>query len=165
MDTGGNAGGQTIALMIRGLATKDFTPKDFFKVIRKEMLTALIVSSAIFAFSFFWFIMEQYTGIVNIGDIVDPGNDVFISIWTGNCWSWEFFFVALRIALTVSGTLFAGSFISKLVAVALPLTVAAFKKDPAIVAQPLLTTIVDVLSLLAYLGIASLAFLVILPMV
>ena len=39
-------------------------------------------------------------------------------------------------------------------AVMLPLGVAALKKDPAIVAQPILTTIVDVVSLLVYLGIA-----------
>jgi magnesium transporter len=35
MDTGGNAGGQTIALMIRGLALQEFTPRDFCKIIRK----------------------------------------------------------------------------------------------------------------------------------
>ena len=161
MDTGGNAGGQTIALMIRGLATKEFTPKDFFKVIAKEALTALIVSSAIFLFSFFWFLMEQYTGIVAI----DTGllfhateNIEVLNIWKWNCWSMEFFTHAITVAGTVSLTLFAGSFIAKIVAVCLPLTVAALKKDPAIVAQPLLTTFVDVLSLLAYLGIATLAF-------
>ena len=36
----------------------------------------------------------------------------------------------------------------------LPLGVAAIKKDPAIIAQPILTTIVDVVSLVSYLGIA-----------
>ena len=161
MDTGGNAGGQTIALMIRGLATKEFTPKDFFKVIAKEALTALIVSSAIFLFSFFWFLMEQYTGIVAIDTELlfhATENIEVLNIWKWNCWSMEFFTHAITVAGTVSLTLFAGSFIAKIVAVCLPLTVAALKKDPAIVAQPLLTTFVDVLSLLAYLGIATLAF-------
>ncbi len=161
MDTGGNAGGQTIALMIRGLATKEFTPKDFFKVILKEMLTALIVSGAILAFSFIWFMMEQYTGIVAVDDVILYGAEkatTTYTIWQWNCWNFEFFANAITVAGTVSLTLFAGSFISKVVAVCLPLSVAALKKDPAIVAQPLLTTIVDVLSLLSYFGIATLAF-------
>ncbi|MCR5332582.1 MAG: magnesium transporter [Bacilli bacterium] len=156
MDTGGNAGGQTIALMIRGLATKEFTPRDFLKVILKEVLTALIVSSVILVFSFLWFTMEQYTGIVglNINDPTGPA----MTIWNKQCWSMDFFAHAVKVSATVSITLFAASFIAKFVAVCLPLGVAALKKDPAIVAQPLLTTIVDVLALISYLGIATIAF-------
>ena len=55
-------------------------------------------------------------------------------------------------------TLFVASLLSKVVAVCLPIGVAALKKDPAVIAQPLLTTIVDVVSLIAYLGIAVIAF-------
>ena len=160
MDTGGNAGGQTIALMIRGLATKEFTPRDFWKVLLKEALTALIVSSVIACFAFLWFMMEQYTGIVTndaIKVVVD-GEEIFPTIWNGQCWYSGFFLNALKISGIVSITLFAGSFVSKIIAVCLPLGVAAVKKDPAIVAQPLLTTFVDVISLISYLGIASLLF-------
>ena len=164
MDTGGNAGGQTIALMIRGLATKEFTPKDFFRVIVKEMLSALMVSSVILVFSFIWFTMEQYTGIVGVSidaqGLYDPAGEA-MTIWKGNCWTMDFFAHAMKVSATVSITLFLASFIAKFVAVCLPLGVAAIKKDPAIVAQPLLTTIVDVLALLSYLGIATLAFTVI----
>ena len=160
MDTGGNSGGQTIALMIRGLATKEFTPKDFWKVIIKEALTAIIVSTVISLFAFLWFMMEQYTGIVTNSQftVLIDGKEVFPTIWNGLCWTNEFLLNALKVAGTVAITLFAGSFISKIVAVMLPLGVAAVKKDPAIVAQPLLTTIVDVISLISYLGIASLIF-------
>ena len=166
MDTGGNAGGQTIALMIRGLATKEFTPKDFFKVILKEMLSALIVSSVILVFSFIWFTMEQYTGIVGVNILPDGTLNLDAlapaqTIWNKECWNMLFFTHALKVSATVSITLFLASFIAKFVAVCLPLGVAAIKKDPAIVAQPLLTTIVDVLALLSYLGIATLAFTVI----
>ena len=54
MDTGGNTGGQTIALMIRGLGTKEFSPRDFWKIIGKEALTALMVSACIAVFGFLW---------------------------------------------------------------------------------------------------------------
>lgn len=162
MDTGGNAGGQTIALMIRGLATKEFTPKDFFRVILKEALSALMVSSVILVFSFIWFTIEQYTGIVENVGFNNSFGSVAPTIWNGKCWdpeiAGEFAKSVLKVSATVSITLFAASFIAKIVAVLLPLGVAALKKDPAIVAQPLLTTIVDVLALISYLGIATLAF-------
>ena len=159
MDTGGNAGGQTIAFMIRGLATKEFSSKDFFKVILKEMLSALIVSSIVLVFAFVWFTMEQYVGIVeNVYYTGADANGIAPTIWNGQCWTLEFFDSAIKVAGTVSITLFAASFIAKVVAVVLPLSVAALKKDPAIIAQPLLTTIVDVLSLILYLGIATIAF-------
>ena len=153
MDTGGNSGGQTIALMIRGLATKEFEPKDFLKVIGKEAKTAIIVSSIVAVFAFVWFTIEQYTGIVEI-----EIDGVACSVWKGNCWTSEFFLYALRISLTVAGTLLLSSFIAKMIAVSLPLGVAALKKDPAIIAQPLLTTFIDVISLLIYLGVATLIF-------
>ena len=104
--------------------------------------------------------MEQYTGIVEVDRLLAVSGETVVTpmnIWNWNCWSLEFFLQAIRVAGTVSLTLFAASFIAKIVAVCLPLTVAALKKDPAIVAQPLLTTIVDVLSLLSYLGIATIA--------
>ena len=160
MDTGGNAGGQTIALMIRGLATKEFEPKDIFKVLAKEMLSALIISSVIFGFSFLWFTIEQYTGIVTndaLSAALGLPEGTYAHIWNGLCWNMTFFLSALRISLVVSLTLFVASFVSKMIAVLLPLGVAAIKKDPAVVAQPLLTTFVDVISLLSYLGIATAA--------
>ena len=148
MDTGGNAGGQTIALMIRGLALQEFTPRDFFKIIRKEAVSAAIIALCIAACGFIWFSLEQYAGIV--------GSDT--SIWLGNCWTAEFAAETFKTSGLVAGTLGIAIFLSKMVAVLLPMGAAAIKKDPAIVSQPLLTTIVDVSSLLIYFGFAALLF-------
>lgn len=148
MDTGGNAGGQTIALMIRGLALQEFTPKSFWKIIRKEARSAALIAIFIAIFGFFWFTLEQYFGIVG-----STG-----SIWDGNCWTSEFALTALKTSGLVAGTLGIAIFLSKMVAVILPMGAAAIKKDPAIVSQPLLTTIIDVSSLLIYFGIAALLF-------
>ena len=156
MDTGGNTGGQTIALMIRGLGTKEFSPKDFWKILGKEALTALIVSTCIAAFGFLWFTIEQYTGIVtnDSPNFVKHFGDVIPTIWNGKVWNWYFVKHTLTISGIVAVTLFFGSFLAKCVAVILPLGVASIKKDPAIIAQPILTTIVDVVSLVVYLLIA-----------
>ena len=153
MDTGGNAGGQTIALMIRGLALQEFTPKDFFKIIRKEALSAAIIALSIACFGFLWFSLEQYFGIVTNSNL---GYDA--SIWLKNCWTIDFAKEVMKTSGLVAGTLGIAIFLSKMVAVLLPMGAAAIKKDPAIVSQPLLTTIVDVSSLLIYFGIAALLF-------
>ena len=148
MDTGGNAGGQTIALMIRGLALQEFSPKEFFKIIRKEAVSAAIIAVVIACFGFIWFSLEQYFGIV--------GNEA--SIWAGTCWTKDFALNTLKTSGLVAGTLGIAIFLSKMVAVLLPMGAAAIKKDPAIVSQPLLTTIVDVSSLVIYFSIAALLF-------
>lgn len=153
MDTGGNAGGQTIALMIRGLSLQEFEPRDFFKVIRKEALSAAIIAIVIGMFAFIWFSFEQYMGIVTNSNL---GYDA--TVWNGKCWSLDFLKEVCKVSGLVAGTLTIGMFMSKMVAVLLPMGAAAIKKDPAIVSQPLLTTIVDVTSLLVYFGIASLIF-------
>ena len=153
MDTGGNAGGQTIALMIRGLSLQEFGPKDFFKIIRKEAFSAAIIAVCIGAFAFIWFTFEQYMGIVSNGRLGYDAN-----VWLGNCWSFEFFREVAQVSGLVAGTLTIGMFLSKMVAVLLPMGAAAIKKDPAIVSQPLLTTIVDVTSLLIYFGFAAIIF-------
>jgi len=148
MDTGGNAGGQTIALMIRGLALQEFTPKEFFKIIRKEALSAAIIAICIAIFGFIWFTIEQYLGIVGSNG----------SVWAKDCWTAAYAADALKTSGLVAGTLGIAIFLSKMVAVMLPMGAAAIKKDPAIVSQPLLTTIVDVTSLLIYFSIAALIF-------
>lgn len=153
MDTGGNAGGQTIALMIRGLSLQEFGPKDIWKIIRKEMVSAAIIAVLIGVFAFVWFTFEQYAGIVS-NSLIGDG----ISIWKGNCWSLDFFTSVIKVSGLVASTLTIGIFVSKMVAILLPMGAAAIKKDPAIVSQPILTTVVDVTSLLIYFGIASLIF-------
>lgn len=160
MDTGGNAGGQTISLMVRGLALKEFTVKDFGKIILKELLSALIVATVVAAVGFVWFTIEQYTGIVKNSL---ASSDGLATIWNGQCWTADFAKAAFKVSGTVALTMFITVFVSKLVAVCLPFAVAACKKDPAVVSQPFLTTIVDVVSLLIYFGVATLMILQFIP--
>lgn len=158
MDTGGNAGGQTIALVIRGLALKEFTPKHFGQILWKEFKSACIIALFVALFAFFWFTIEQYTGIVTNPNI--PGmNGAIGTIWNGQCWNMEFFIETIKVSAIVSITLFVTTVVSKIIAVSLPIGAAAIKKDPAILSQPLLTTFIDVSSLLLYFGIAELLIL------
>src|SRR5574344_1272842 len=87
MDTAGNAGGQTIAIIIRGLAMKEFQPKEILKVLGREAISALIIASGVSLFGFIWFTLEQYLGIVinpSLTDLVVDGIEP--SVWNGCCW-------------------------------------------------------------------------------
>lgn len=166
MDTGGNAGGQTTGLMIRGLATNEFSPKDVAKIIWKEFRSALIVGAIVAVFCFFWVSLEQYTGIVSLGQVGDPdGHGYDFSsyyLWNGSVFTGEyareFAIHAFTFAGLVSVTMFFAISISKVIGTLLCLGAAAIKKDPALLAQPMLTTIMDVMTLLVYFGIACVFF-------
>lgn len=161
MDAGGNAGGQTIALMIRGLANHEFEPKDIWKVLGKGILSSILIALVCGGAAFIWFTIIQYSGIVSLGTI-DGHNFEGLMIWNGSAFNGDiaipFLLTVLKVSAVVGITLFADILISKTIAIVLPLTVAALKKDPAIIAQPLLTTIVDVVSLLIFFGTALLLF-------
>ena len=163
MDTGGNAGGQTTGLMIRALALDSISPKEVLKVWFKEVKSALIVAAFTASFAFIWITIEQYTGIVNIGAIEDVNGNLIVNltdmnIWKGNCWNMEFFSHAVPFAGLVACTMFAAIVVSKSVGTLLPLGAAAIKKDPALLSQPMLTTIMDVLTLVLYFAIACAFF-------
>jgi magnesium transporter len=145
MDGGGNSGNQTTVLVTRSLALKEITTKDFFKVVWKEFRISLIVSLAVGAFCFAWVFFEISTGIL--------GSDSVVGL-TG--WAW--FFAIAKIAGLVAFTLSMAIILSKIIGAMLPLGTAAIGLDPAVVSSPLLTTIVDVVSLVLFFFASSAIF-------
>lgn len=123
MDTGGNAGGQSSATIIRALSLNDIEFKDIFKVIFKEVKVALVVSLTL--------------SVANFIKLI------FIDGITTNI----AFVVCLTLILTVC--------IAKIVGCSLPILAKKIGFDPAVMASPFITTIVDAISLLVYFQIAS----------
>lgn len=178
MDTGGNSGGQTTGLMIRGLAIHEFGPKETLKILWKELRSALIVAAFVGVFAFIWVAMEEYTGIVSMGLVTDTSGKVYdfsnMNIWNGSAFSGKTYINAEGLQVFVSGadfashslifaalvavTMFLAVALSKAVGTLLCMGAAAIKKDPALVAQPLLTTVMDVATLLLYFAMACLFF-------
>ena len=62
----------------------------------------------------------------------------------------------MAITGVVSATIFCAILIAKMVGTLLPLLAKALKLDPAVMASPFITTIVDTLTLLIYFGIVTL---------
>ena len=122
MDSGGNAGSQASTTIIRGLATNEITLKDCLKVAWKEIRVALMVGICLCTFMAAR-IFIQYHLIHQ----VDGG--------------------PLKLIFAVTGAMLATITAAKLVGSLLPMLAKKVHLDPAIVAAPMLTTIVDATAL------------------
>ena len=129
MGSGGNAGGQTSVTIIRGLAIEEINLRDVFRILFKELRVSLLCGVALGIATF---------GKMLLIDNLILGNDA----------------VTVNIAAVVSFTLIVTIIVAKLVGCLLPLLAKRLGLDPAVMASPFITTIVDALSLLIYLGIA-----------
>lgn len=129
MGTGGNSGGQSSVAVIRGLALDEIRPADVFRVVIKESGVAILCGAAL--------------AVCNLLKIMLIDNLIFhMNVGT----------VA---AVVISLTLFTTVLVSKLVGGALPILAKVTGLDPAVMASPFITTIVDAVSLLLYFGFAQ----------
>lgn len=130
MGTGGNSGSQASVTVIRGLSLGEVEVRDVFKVMWKELRVSILcgVSLAVACF----------IKIMLIDGMLLKTNGV-----TGS--------VALVVALTLCLTVICAKFIGCV----LPILAKKMKLDPAVMASPFITTIVDAVSLLVYFGIAK----------
>ena len=132
MGTGGNAGSQASAMVIRGIALKEMEFSDILKVVWKEIRVSLMLGAMLCVACF--------------------GKLMLIDrLWKVENGMW--------VALVICLSLFITVLIAKIIGAALPLLAKKCKLDPAVVASPFITTIVDVLSLTICCALAS-AFLV-----
>lgn len=122
MDTGGNAGGQTSATIIRGISINELEFKDIFKIIWKEIRVALMTGITLALCNFIKLIFLDK--------------------------------IAIDIAIVICSTLIFAIVIAKSVGCMLPMLAKKIGFDPAVMASPFITTIVDALSLLVYFRIA-----------
>ena len=128
MDTGGNCGSQSSTLIIRGLALDEIKLSDIFKAIWKEIRVSFMIGGAL-ALVTGLRIFLQYDGIHNDQSI--------------------------KIAFIVGVTLMATAMIAEIMGCVLPMLAKRLKLDPAIMASPLITTVVDLCSMLVFFSIAT----------
>lgn len=129
MDTGGNCGNQVSTLVIRGLALGDIKITDYFKVLWKEIRVALLCGISL--------------------AVVNYGRMWIIKLVTGSSVeSNTFIVVCLALVCAVIA--------AKAIGCSLPILAKILHLDPALMAGPMITTIVDALTLLIYFGFATL---------
>ena len=130
MGTGGNSGSQSSVTVIRALSLNELEFSDILRVVWKEIRTAVLcgLALAVACFAKNWLI-----------DGVLLGN-------TG---------ITLDVNLVVCLAMFVTVLVAKVVGAVLPMVAKVIGLDPAVMASPFITSIVDALSLLVYFLFAS----------
>ena len=130
MDTGGNSGGQSSVTLIRGLSLGEVTLRDVGKVVFKEIRVGFLCGMAVGVAAF---------AKVMLVDRLIMANPA----------------VTVQVALAVAIAMLLTVLLAKLIGCLLPLGAVRLGFDPAVMASPFITTIVDALALLMYFVISK----------
>lgn len=127
MDTGGNSGSQASVTVIRAISMGDIEFKDILRVLWKEIRVAFFCATTLVLVNFIKLFFVDNLLMHNF----DKGQ------------------VILEICV-VSVTLFCAILVAKIIGCSLPILAKKIGFDPAVMASPLITTIVDAVSLIIY---------------
>lgn len=125
----GNAGSQSSTTVIRALATGDISSKDYWRVFWKELKSSSVIGFTL-ALANFLRLIIYYAAKQEVNS--------------------EYVFLSLAASLA----LFVVIVLAKIVGGMLPLVAKRLKLDPAVMAAPLLTTLIDALSTMIFFGIS-----------
>jgi magnesium transporter len=130
ISSGGNSGSQATTLVIRAMALGEVRIRDWWRVIRRELVTGL-----------------------GLGLILASIGLVRILAWQGlfNAYGEHYLLVALTVSLSLVGVVMWGSIAGSL----LPFILRGLGFDPASASAPFVATLVDVTGLVIYFSVAD----------
>lgn len=134
MSCGGNSGSQAATLVTRALALGEIAPIDWWRIIRKEFLTALMLGGSL---AFMGWACVEFFALVRVARFEEPVH-------------------AQRMAATVAVAIFTVVMWGTSLGSLLPLLLRRAKLDPATASSPMVATLMDASGTLIYLGIAVL---------
>ncbi len=129
MGTGGNSGGQASVTVTRGISLSEIKFSDTLRVLVKELCVGVLCGISLGAVAF--------GKVLLIDRLLMQNPEVTVT-------------VAMAVALAIVATVL----VSKLIGSVLPILAARVGFDPAVMASPLITTIVDAISLVVYYFVA-----------
>ncbi len=128
MGTGGNAGNQTSTLIIRGLALGEIQVRDYFKILFKELWVSLLCGGALALANYGRMWVLNYMGMQPVDGV--------------------------STIIAVCAAMLCTVVVAKVIGCTLPIAVKLIGLDPALMAGPMITTIVDAISLVIYFAFA-----------
>lgn len=131
ISSGGNSGSQAATLIIRAMALKELKLKDWWYVMRREILSGLSLGAILGAIGFVRIAVWQKLGLYSYGE------------------HWAL--VGLTIFLSLIGIVMWGTLSGSMI----PFALRRFGLDPATSSAPFVATLVDVTGLVIYFSIAS----------
>ncbi len=130
MGTGGNSGGQSSVTVTRSISLAEVEFSDTLKVFWKELRVGILCALAVGAVTF--------AKVLLVDGMLLQNSAITITVS---------FVVALSLSLTI--------IVAKIIGATLPLFAKKIGLDPAVMASPLITTLVDAISLIIYLCCAK----------
>ena len=132
ISSGGNSGSQAATLIIRAMALKELTIKNWWFVMRREILSGLTLGLILGTIGFIRISIWQNLHLYNYGP--------------------HWFLLSLTIFFSLIGIVMWGTLSGSMI----PIVLKKFKLDPATSSAPLVATLVDVTGLVIYFSIAAL---------
>jgi magnesium transporter len=132
MSSGGNSGSQASTLIIQAMALNELTIKDWWKVMRRELLTGFLLGLILGLIGFLRITIWQNLHIFDYGE------------------HWNI--IGLTISCSLIGIVLWGSLMGSM----LPILLKRLKLDPAASSAPFVATLVDVTGIVIYFSIAYL---------
>jgi magnesium transporter len=133
ISSGGNTGSQAATLIIRAMALKELSYKDWWYVMRREILSGLTLGLLLGFIGFVRLAIWQYMGWYNYGE------------------HFNWLLVALTVFMSVVGVVLWGTLTGSMI----PMLLKRFRLDPATSSAPFVATLVDVTGLVIYFTIAA----------
>ncbi len=130
MDTGGNSGTQSSVTVIRALSLDELEPSDIFFVIWKEIRTAVLCGLTLSLLC-------------------------FVKIWVIDIGLMHHAEISLTVAFVVCITMAFTVLVAKFIGCVMPFVATKLGLDPAVMASPFISTLVDAASLLIYFSVAT----------
>ncbi len=135
MSSGGNSGSQASTLVIQAMAVGDISIMDWWRVMRREILSGLLLGAILGVIGFtricIWHYLMQY-GVIE---------DLYKEHW---------FLIAVSVGISLIGVVLWGTLTGSM----LPIILKRLGADPAVSSAPFVATLVDVTGIVIYFSIA-----------
>lgn len=132
ISSGGNSGSQAATLIIRALAIQELSVRDWWYVMRREILSGFMLGSILAIVGITRITVWQQAGLYDYGEY----------------WFW----IALTIGISLIFIVLWGTLTGSMI----PIILKKLKMDPATSSAPFVATLVDVTGLIIYFSIAAL---------
>ncbi len=133
ISSGGNSGSQAATLIIRAMAIKEIGLKDWWFVLKKELMSGLLLGGILGGLGFIRIMLWQKLHFYEYGP------------------HWPF--IGITVGLSLLGVVLWGTISGSMV----PFLLKRLKLDPATSSAPMVATVVDVIGLMLYFSIAAVA--------
>jgi magnesium transporter len=130
ISSGGNSGSQATSLIIRAMALREVTLRDWWRVARRELPSGLALGGILGVIGFTRIMLWQHAGWYNYGQ--------------------HYLLVAMTVSIALVGVVLFGSLAGSM----LPFVLRRIGFDPASASAPFVATLVDVTGLVIYFTVA-----------